>query len=326
MKKHKIGQTGLEVTEICFGTSSLGDMPETYGYVCDEARAIETVAAILDGHDVNFIDSSRVYGDGRSEERIGAAIRARGGLPPDFVLATKLDRDTRTGRFDAAQARQSLEESLTALGLDKVQILHLHDPEYCRDLDEVTRSGGALDELFKIKEDGLTDAVGLAMGRIDLMFPLLKSYPFDVLINHNRLTLLNQTAADMYDFAHESGIAVFNAAPYAGGVFAKGSNAMPLITYQTADDGALEPVRKIESLCAKYGVSPAALALQFSMRDPRVTSTIVGISKPSRIDQTIHYATEEVPQILWDEIKALPVSTVDPEAERDLKPYAEWSP
>ncbi len=326
MRKHRIGRTGLEVTEICFGTSALGDMPETYGYGVDEKRALETISAIFDCPEVNFLDTSRIYGFGRSEERIGKAIHDRGGLPEGFVVATKLDRDTQTGRFNADRARQSLEESLAALGIDRVQILHLHDPEYARDLSEITRTGGALDEMFRIKEEGLTDAVGLAMGRIDMMFPLLRNYPFDVLINHNRFTLLNQTASEMYDFAHDAGIAVFNAAPFAGGVFAKGSAEMPLITYQKADEADLEPVRRIEAVCAEHDVSPAAAALQFSMRDPRVTSTIVGVSKPERVSQTIHYATETVPDGLWNELACLPLSKEDPEERRDMQPYAKWQP
>jgi D-threo-aldose 1-dehydrogenase len=91
-------------------------MPDTYGYSVDEPTARATIRAILDGP-VNFMDTSRNYGFGRSEQRIGAVIRERGGLPHGFVLSTKLDRDMETGRFDAGRARRSLEESLQALGL-----------------------------------------------------------------------------------------------------------------------------------------------------------------------------------------------------------------
>lgn len=319
MKTRKIGNTGLEVTEICFGTSALGDMPDTYGYGVDEARARETLQAIFDGP-VNFLDTSRNYGFGRSESRIGAAIRERGGLPEGFVIATKLDRDMETNRFDAARARQSLEESLEALSLDRVQILHLHDPEYAADLNEVTGSGGALDELFKIKEEGFADAVGLAMGRIDIMFPILRERPFDVLISHNRYTLLNRQAQEMYDYAREAGIAVFNAAPYAGGVLAKGSAAMPRVVYQEADEAALAPARAVEQVCASHGIAPGAAALNFSLRDPRVTSTIVGVSKPERVTQTLEWAASPIPEEAWAALNALPYSTDDPEANRDYKP------
>ena len=320
MKTKPIGQTGLNVTAIGFGASGLGNMPDTYGYEVGEERARETVHAIFDG-EANLLDTARAYGFGRSEERIGAVIRERGGrLPDGFVLSTKLDRDMETGRFDAAQVRRSIEESLTALGLDKVQLLHLHDPEYARDLSEITREGGAFDELFKLKEEGVADAVGLAMGRIDLMFPLLKERPFDALISHNRFTLLNRSASEMFDYAHEKGIAILNAAPYAGGVLAKGSAEMPRVTYQAASDEALEPVRRVETTCARHGVAPGAAALQFSMDDPRITSTIIGVSKAERVRQTVDWASAAIPGDVWAELKDLPFSTEDPEADRDYKP------
>lgn len=319
MKTHKIGTTGLEVTDICFGTSALGDMPETYGYDVSEARANATIHAIFDGP-VNFMDTSRNYGLGRSEERIGAAIRERGGLPQGFVLSTKLDREMETGRFDAARARQSVEESLKVLSLDRLPVLHLHDPEHSRDLDEITRSGGAIDELFKMKEEGLCDAVGLAMGRIDMMLPLLRNWPFDTLISHNRWTLLNRQADEMFDYAHKAGIAIFNAAPFAGGVLAKGSVAMPKVTYQDADEASLAPVRAIETACATHDVAPGAMALQFSVQDPRITSTIVGVSKPERVGETLNWANATIPTAAWNAVKDLPFSSDDPESNREYKP------
>ena len=139
-EKRPIGGTGLNVTPLCFGAAGLGNMPDTYGYEVDEFRARSTLQAIFEGP-VNFLDTSNIYGFGCSEERIGAALRERGGLPDGFVLSTKLDRDVETGRFDANRARQSIEESLSRLGLVQVQLLHLHDPEHARDLGEVTRNG-----------------------------------------------------------------------------------------------------------------------------------------------------------------------------------------
>ena len=165
MKRHPIGTTGLHVTPLGFGTAALGGMPDTYGHDVDEAIARETINAIFESP-ANLIDTSRNYGFGRSEQRIGAVIRERGGLPDGFVVSTKLDRDMETGRFDADQVRRSAEESLTALGLEKFQILHLHDPEHARDLDEIRRPGGALDALVRMKDEGMADAIGIAMGEI----------------------------------------------------------------------------------------------------------------------------------------------------------------
>ena len=207
MKTHKIKNTGLQATDICFGTSALGDMPDTYGYAVDQKRAHATINSIFDGP-VNFMDTSRNYGMGRSEVRIGEVIRERGGLPDGFVLSTKLDRDMETGQFDASRARRSLEESLEALSLDRVPMLHLHDPEHAQDLAEITGKGGAIDELFKMKEEGLCQAVGLAMGKIEIMFPILREWDFDTLISHNRWTILNRQADEMFDYAHEQGMAI----------------------------------------------------------------------------------------------------------------------
>jgi D-threo-aldose 1-dehydrogenase len=319
MNRKKIGSTGLEVTSLCFGASSLGHMPDTYGYEVSEDRARRTLEAIF-ASEVNFIDTSNNYGFGRSEQRIGDAIRDRGGLPEGFVVSTKLDRDMETGRFDAARARQSLEESLSRLSLDRVHILHLHDPEHSRDLAEITGTGGSIEELFRMKEEGLADAVGLAMGRNDMMSDILRKFPFDALISHNRWTLLNRSAGEMFDYAHSQGMAILNAAPYAGGVLAKGSAVMPQITYSPADDAALEPVRRIEALCAEHAAAPGAAALQFSLRDPRITSTICGVSKPERVTETLEWANAELPKELWEALMALPFDTVDPEAHRVYRP------
>ncbi|MEO1102575.1 MAG: aldo/keto reductase [Pseudomonadota bacterium] len=319
MKKTAIGKTGVSVTPIGFGTSGLGSMPDTYGYAVDEERAYATVNAIFDGP-VNLLDTSRNYGLGRSEERVGEVIRQRGGIPDGFVISTKLDRDMDTRILDAARARASFEESLKALNLQKVQILHLHDPEHCANLEDITKPGGALDELFKIKEEGLADAVGLAMGTIDIMFPMLRSRPFDCLITHNRYTLLNREAEEMMQYAADVGIAVFNAAPFSGGVLAKGADHMKRITYQEANEEMLAPVRQIETICGDMGVSPAAAALQFSLRDERVASTIVGVSKADRVQQTLDWANETISEDAWEALEAVPYTTGNPEANRVYKP------
>ena len=134
-------------------------MPGIFGYSVSVERAAATMRAIFDSP-INFIDTARIYGMGRSEERLGAAIRERGGLPAGFVLSTKIDRDPDTGVFDAAQARRSLEISLKTLG-DRARLtcLFLHDEEHARSPAEAARGDGALGELFRLKEQGLAPAV-----------------------------------------------------------------------------------------------------------------------------------------------------------------------
>lgn len=307
------------VASVCFGTSPLGDMPDTYGYSVDEERARATVRTIFDLRP-SFLDTSRNYGMGRSEQRIGEVVRELGGLPDHVVVSTKLDRDMETLRFDGDRARRSLEESLQTMGLDKVHILHLHDPEYCRDLSEVTGKGGALETLFAMKEEGLADAVGLAMGKLSLMTELLPDWEFDALISHNRYTLLNREADRMYDAAHARGIAILNAAPFAGGMLAKGSASGAKVTYQDATPEQIASVRAIEAICSRHDVPLGAAALQFSMRDPRITSTIVGVSRPERVAQTSEWAAHPIPAEAWQALMALPYSTDDPEATRVYRP------
>lgn len=315
VQRTMLGRTGLAVSKICFGTSSLGDMPGTYGYGVDDERAGDTIRAIFSGP-VNFLDTSRIYGFGRSEERIGEIIREQGGLPQGFVISTKLDRDPETGRFDSSQARRSLDESLRALGLDHIDVLHLHDPEHAISLADTTGPEGALPELFKMREEGLAKSVGLAAGSVDVMMPLLRDWDFDVLITHNRFTLTNRNASRMIDFAHAKGIAVVNAAPYAGGVLAKGTSSYPRYVYQEASEEVLDPIRRVEAICARHSVPPGAAALQFSMRDERIASTICGVSRPERVSQTIEWARWPIPEAVWEELADLSFSTDDPEASR----------
>jgi len=203
------------------------------------------------------------------------------------VISTKLDRDVETNRFDAAQARRSLEQSMAALALDRLQLVHLHDPEYAAAPTEVTSPGGAVAELFKMKAEGLVEAVGLAAGKVSVMMPILQDWDFDALITHNRFTLVNRNAEEMIDFAVAKGTAVLNAAPYCGGVLAKGTAEYPRYVYQQAADASLDPIRRIEAICARYDIPPGAAALQFSMRDRRVAATICGVSRPERIEQTL---------------------------------------
>ena len=315
MKKNKIKDTGLEVTELSFGTSSLGSMPDTYGYEVPENRAQKTLNRFFQGP-VNMLDTSRNYAMGESEKRIGNAIKENGGWPKDFLLSTKLDRNMDTLVLDKNRARESFEESLKTLNVDSVDILFLHDPEYAKDLSDITKKDGAMDELFKIKEEGLAKAVGIAMGKIDIMFPLLKDWNFDVMINHNRFTLINREANEMYDYASSKNIAIFNAAPYAGGVLAKGPDNFKKITYQDATEEKLTPAREFEKVCKKHNVELGAAALQFSLKDKRITSTICGVTSVESIEKNLTWANSKISDEFWNEISKLSYSNNDPEADR----------
>ena len=317
MNKKDIGDK-IKVSEICFGTSALGNMPDTYGYEVNPSIAEETILAILNGPS-NFIDTSRNYGMGRSEKLIGNVFKSLGGKPNNIILATKIDRDTATNILDRDATLKSFEQSIKALATEKIDILHLHDPEHCKDLNDITCKGGALDTLFQLKEEGSVTLVGLAMGKVEMMYDLIQEWPFDVMINHNRFTLLNRQADKLFNLAKKKGIKIFNAAPFCGGILAKGTKETNRLVYQEVSEKKLKPVFDLEKICLKYNIPLGAAALQFSVKDPRISSTIVGITKKSRIDQIVEWSNFEISEDAWTEILSLPFSINDPEASRNYK-------
>src|SRR3954462_15750431 len=168
MHPRPLGSTSLAVTPLGIGTSPLAGMPGTYGYSTGEEAAVATVEAVL-ASPVNLLDTSNGYGeDGAGERRVGAAIRRAGGLPEGFVLATKVDPDPVTGDFSGDRVRRSLEESLERLGVDRVPLLHLHDPERIP-FAEATAPGGPLPALVALREEGVVDWIGVAGGDVPEM-------------------------------------------------------------------------------------------------------------------------------------------------------------
>jgi D-threo-aldose 1-dehydrogenase len=298
------GRTGLAVTPICIGTSPLASMPGLYGYSVDAARAEATVEAVLDGP-FTFLDTSNNYGAGSAEERIGAVLRRRGGVPEGFVLATKVDADPETGDFSGERVRRSAEESLNRLGLDSVPVLYLHDPEYHVTFEDAMAPGGAVEALVSLRDEGVTAHLGVAGGPVALMHRFVETGVFDAVINHNRWTLVNQNAEPLLDEAAARGVAFVNGAPYGGGMLVKGPDVQPRYAYRETPELVRSAVRSMQQACETFGVPLAAAALQFSLRDPRVTSTIVGVSEPARIATTLELATTPIPDEIWSQLDYL---------------------
>ena len=128
---------------------------------------------------------------------------------------------------------------------------------------------------------------------------------FDAVITHNRYTLLDQSAIPLLDGAAQRGVPVLNAAPYGGGILAKGADRYPYYMYQAASPALLTRARAIEAMCQHHDVPLAAVALQFSLRDPRITATIVGIERPEEVVQTLALAAWSIPGALWTELAGL---------------------
>jgi D-threo-aldose 1-dehydrogenase len=303
MEKKPLGKTGLLVTPLCVGTSALGNFPAQYGYEVSTERAIATLHRVLESP-VNFIDTSNEYGKGESERRIGRVLAERGGLPEGFVLATKVDPLPGSSDFSGERVRASVSESLERLGLERLQLVFLHDPEKIT-FEEATASGGAVEALVRLRDEGSIEHLGVAGGPIDLMLQYLRMGIFEVVISHNRYTLIDQSAEPLLKEAAETGIGFINAAPYGGGILVKGPDVVTKYCYQPASERTIQRVKQMQSLCQEHNVPLSAAALQFSTREERIASTIVGITEPDRIEQTLELAECAVPKALWEELEPL---------------------
>jgi D-threo-aldose 1-dehydrogenase len=284
-------------------------MPKVFGYEVAEEQALETLRAMFSSS-INFLDTAAGYGDGESERRIGIVLRELGGLPAGFVLSTKIDRDAKTGDFSGEQAKRSIERSLKLLGLDHFQMVFLHDPETTT-FENIMQPGGAVEVMLRYKEQGVIHHIGVAGGPIDLMMRYIETGAFDAVLTHNRYTLLNRAAEPLLQLAVLRGLTILNAAPYGGGILARGPENFPRYAYRAADNVTLGRTRSMKAICDEYEVPLASAALQFSMRDERITSTVVGMTRPERIAQTLDLAHHPIPEEMWERLEAVGSETED---------------
>ena len=305
--RRTLGRTGLRVSPVCIGTSALGSMPEHYGYEVGQQRAEATIRATLRGP-FNFLDTSNNYGGGAAESRIGNVLSAAGGMPPGFVLATKVDADRGTGDFSGERVKRSVAESLGRLGLDRIQLMYLHDPEFHLTFAEAMAPGGAVAALAGLRDQGVLGHLGVAGGQLRMLTDFIGTGVFDVVLSHNRFTLIDRSAGALMDDAGRRGVAFVNAAPYGGGMLAKGPRAQPRYAYEPAGQVIRAAAMAMQRACAARDVPLAAAALQFSVRDPRVASTVVGVSEPSRIDELAALMSRQIPDELWAELDSLAVA------------------
>jgi len=315
LRPRRFGSTDLMLPPIAVGCAPLGNMVDTFAYAVSEADAIATIHATV-ASPFNYIDTAAHYGDGESERRIGLALKEIGGLPAGAVLQTKAGRHVPTNDYSGPMVKQRFERSLELLGIDKVDILYLHDAEHTT-FEAAMAPVGPVEVLQDARRQGLTRFIGVASGPNDVELAYIETGLFDAVITHNRYTLLNRTADEVIEAAHQRGMAVLNAAPYGSGMLAKGTLAYPRYAYQPASATLVETTRKYEEICGRYGVPLAAVALQFSTNDPRITSTIVGMSNPARLQQTIDLLLTEIPVDCLEEIAAVPIPRAeDPEKDR----------
>jgi D-threo-aldose 1-dehydrogenase len=296
-----LGSTGLRVSAVCAGGSPLGSMPEAFGYELSYADGVAMVEAILTSP-IRWIDTSNGYSDGESERRIGAGLTAAGGLPADFLIATKVDARGRD--YSGDRVRASVAESKERLGLPFLPLVYLHDPEQ-HDFDDIARPGGAVDTLLQLKEEGAIGHVGLAGGDVHVMSRYLALGVFEVLLVHNRWTLVDHSATDLISQAEDLDVAVVNAAIYGGGILANPSGSNQNYGYRPATDETLKAIAAMEQACHEAGTDLATAALQASVNDPRITATIVGMSRPSRLSRIVSSLDAALPPALFEHLGEL---------------------
>ncbi|MCU1596280.1 MAG: D-threo-aldose 1-dehydrogenase [Actinomycetota bacterium] len=300
-----LGRTGVDVTPLALGTSGWGPLRSGESIADRDARVGALADAFFAGKlPTNYIDTSNEYGGSQSEALIGQALARVGGLPSGQVLQTKLDRNLDTGDFSSAQMRISVEQSLERLGVNTLQVLFLHDPDSIG-FDAAMAPGGPVEALVAMKNEGIAAAIGISGGPVDLLKQFVETDLFDALISHNRYTLVDRSADALYTAAHERNVGINNAAPYGAGVLTGDARFAGTYGYRPILPEVQAAVDGISALCAEAGVSLAAAALQFSMRDPRIHSTIIGATSLDRIDDTAREAAEDIPEELWARFDAL---------------------
>lgn len=306
-KVNVLGRTSMRVTAVACGSGNwLGFRPGEDDKTV--AESIELLHGLFESPHVRLLDTSNNYGLGESERRIGIAIREYGGLPDGFVLQTKADRHMGSGDFSGQRMRDSLEESRDRLGLDTLPLVYLHDPENTT-WDAAMADDGPVAALVAARESGLVGHLGISGGPASLLARFVETGLFEALITHNRYTLVDRGADGLISLAARRGLGVLNASPYGGGLLASWPVNPRWYAYDRAPDPLVAAADRIGRLCAEADVPLAAAALHWSLRDPRITSTIVGMRTVHDLWATENLLEVRVPDELWAAIEAVPLDS-----------------
>jgi D-threo-aldose 1-dehydrogenase len=311
-----------------FGGAAIGNL---FSAVPDEAAAAALDAAWDSG--IRYFDTAPHYGLGLSERRIGAALRSR--PRAEYVLSTKVGRilepappetssrgaasheaaspgrDTegfdvpatlvRRWDFSGDGVRRSLESSLERLGLDRVDIVYLHDPD---DPDHAEQAiAEAYPALAKLRDEGVIGAIGIGMNQCEIPTRFVRETDIDLVLLAGRYTLLDQSGAEeLLPLALERGVRIV-----LGGVFNSGLLADPrtaaTYNYEPAPRELVERALKIEEVCAAHGVALRAAALRFGLDHPAVAAALIGIRSPEQARDCAAIARVEVPETLWSDLR-----------------------
>jgi len=310
-------RTGLDVTEIGFGGSVLGNLNRA---MTDEQAHATVERAWLGG--VRYFDTAPHYGLGLSERRLGAALAHH--RREEYVLSTKVGRllvrnDAPTGsdlsaggfdvpddlcrRFDFSRdgVLRSLESSLERLGLDHLDIVYVHDPD-----DHVASAiAEALPALIELRDEGVVGAVGVGMNQWQAPLRMVRETDLDVVMLAGRWTLLDRSGQQLVAECAERGVAVVAAAPFNSGLLALDRPADGAhFDYGPASDELLGRARELADTCERHGTHLPAAALQFALRSPAVVSVVVGQRSPAQVESTLELAEETITDDAWTALRA----------------------
>jgi aryl-alcohol dehydrogenase-like predicted oxidoreductase len=291
MKKRLLGKTGLELPILSFGASSLG---QEFRKVNLE-EALRSVHVALDCG-LNFIDTSPFYGRGMSEVLLGQALR--GVARDSYTLCTKLGRyDLAHFDFSAKRVAESVDVSLHRLGTDHLDVVLCHDIEFVPMQQIVDET---LPALRKIQQSGKVRFVGISGYPMKAFQFVLAQAELDCVLSYNQYTLQNTRFADeLVPQLKSRGVGVMNAGPFSARLL---TNA-PLPDWLKEPEEVKAAARKAAAHCQSRGVDIAQLALQFSIANPDITTTVAGSANPDNIRKWSQWAAAPIDETLLREVQ-----------------------
>jgi D-threo-aldose 1-dehydrogenase len=314
MRTVELGRTGLRVSELGLGLASIGGMFATV----PQQQAVATIDRAWE-LGVRLFDTAPVYGYGVSEQRAGLALRGR---PRDeFVLCTKVGRLIEPGgpdlqpiwaeppagmgpRLDYSYGAtiRSFEASLERMGIDRIDVLHIHDPE----LDYPAASTEAFRALAELRGRGTIRAISLGVNHADVAARFVRETDGgpDIVLLAGRYTLLDQSGADdLLPLCEKLGVAVLAAGVFHGGVLADTADGAPH-GYERVPREVLRRIDVLRELCGAYGVPLLAAAVQFPLTHPAVPAVVVGARSPREIADVAAWLEHEVPAAFWTALRS----------------------
>ncbi len=288
----------MKVSQLSFGASSLGGV----FHDIDEGRAIEAVYAAIEGG-INFIDVSPYYGHYKAETVLGKALK---GIPREkYYLSTKVGRYGKDGvntwDYSGRRAQESVDESMERLGIEHIDLINVHDIEFA-DLQQVAEE--TLPALVELRDKGLVSHVGITDLQLENLKWVVEHTPegtVESVLNFCHYCLNDDKLLDFLPFFEERGIGVINASPLSMGLLS--SRGVP--DWHPAPLPLVEACRKATEYCREVGYPIEKLAVQYSVDNPRIATTLFSSANPDNVRRNIAYVSEPAPADLVAKVREI---------------------